>query len=124
MSRIGSVVHALRRVNRQHERIAELEREIGRLSPQVAALEERLEDLAQRLNDRLADASSPTPAELAEANDLVADVRREHARVRARITAATVFEERLRVLENHLGIDSRTGSPTNSSTDAAPVDPA
>ncbi|MDQ6688488.1 MAG: hypothetical protein M3Z50_12915 [Actinomycetota bacterium] len=124
MSRIGSVVRAIRRVNRQHERIAELEREIGRLSPQVAALEERLADLAQRLSDRVAGASSPTPAELAEANDLVADVRREHARVRARITAATVFEERLRVLENHLGIDSRTGSFTNSSTDPTSVDPA
>lgn len=113
MARMGSFVHALRRVNRQHERIAELEREIGRLSPQVAALEERLEDLAQRLSDRVAGASSPAPAEIAEGNDLVADVRREHGRIRARITAATVFEERLRVLENHLGIDSRTGSPTD-----------
>jgi hypothetical protein len=32
-------------------------------------------------------------------------VRAEHARVRARITAATVFEERLRVLEQRAGLE-------------------
>ena len=94
------------RADRQHERIADLERELTRISPQLAALEERLEDLRQRLDQPDLDAPD---AERAEARSLVEEVRREHAQVRARITAATVFEERLRVLEERVGIDSETG---------------
>lgn len=100
------------RAERQHRRIADLEREVGRLSPQVAALEERLEDLRQRLELSLVDEPQASPEEEAEARSLVEDVRREHAQVRARISAATVFEERLRVLESHAGLDHATGRPT------------
>lgn len=94
------------RAERQHQRIAELEREVGRLSPQVAALESRLEDLRQRLDVPPLEA---TDDQRAEARTLVEEVRREHAQVRARISAATVFEERLRVLEARAGIDGLTG---------------
>jgi uncharacterized protein involved in exopolysaccharide biosynthesis len=87
------------RLNRQHERIAELERELARVSPQVAALEERLAAFTST--------SAPEPADLAvvldsaapDAAELLAAIRAEHARVRARISAAAKYEERLRQLE-------------------------
>lgn len=82
------------------QRLADAERELVRVAPQVAALEARLEDLVSRL-DRTP--LSATDAEQAEARSLLEEVRTEHARVRARITAATVFEERLRVVEDKLG---------------------
>lgn len=94
------------RVQRQHTRIADLERELVRLAPQVAALEERLEDLREAQGASDLEASTE---ERTEARSLVEEVRREHARVRARISAATVFEERLRVVEEELGIESVTG---------------
>lgn len=97
------------RVQRQHERLADLERELVRLSPQVAALEERLETLARTLEP----GPSATPEQTVEARGLLDAVRREHAQVRARISAATVFEERLRVLEERLAIDSVTGRPVD-----------
>lgn len=84
-------------------RLGDAERELIRVSPQVAALEERLEDLRRRVE------SPEAPGDLGEARTVLEDVRAEHARVRARITAATVFEERIRVLEERLGVDSRTG---------------
>ena len=108
MSRLGGYLEALREVRRQQRRIADLERELMRLSPQVAALEARVEELRLRLDG---DVSAPAPEDLGEARQLVDEVRSEHARVRARISAATVFEERLRVLEERAGIDSATGGP-------------
>ena len=82
------------------KRIADLERESNRVAPQLAALEARVEDLREQI------AAAPVPGSSAdqdEARSLVEEVRTEHARVRARITAATVFEERLRVLEERVG---------------------
>jgi hypothetical protein len=93
-----------RRLNRQHERIAELEREQARLSPQVAALEERLAAPAG------APDSVPSPDGVDDAGDLLAQIRAEHARVRARITAAARYEERLRQLEDTVAALTRTGS--------------
>lgn len=95
------------RLDRQHRRIADLERELARVAPQLAALEQRVEDLRASLELP----GAATDAERTEAGRLLDDVRAEHARVRARISAATVFEERLRVLEEHAGIDSLTGRP-------------
>ena len=109
----GRVRALQERAERQHERIADLERELKRVSPQLAALEERLEDLRQRIEMPDLDASD---ADRAEARSLVEEIRREHAQVRARITAATVFEERLRVLEERAGVDSKTGRPLPSPT--------
>jgi chromosome segregation ATPase len=95
-----SLFAALRRlpgvVEDQRARIDELERQLIRLSPQVAALEERLETLRERVEGP---GFTGTDAERDEARSLVEEVRAEHARVRARISAATVFEERLRVVE-------------------------
>lgn len=119
MSRPGpkDVVRALRRAHRlpddAGERIADLERrlgdavrEIGRIGPQLAALEERVEELRARLQDPPLTADA---AEVEAARSVLDEVRAEHARVRARISAATVFEERLRVLEDRAGVDSATG---------------
>jgi len=106
MSKVGSLVDALRQVRAQQGRIADLERELARVSPQLAALEERVEHLTQRLGSAQLVAA---PDDEAAVRTLLEEVRGEHARVRARITAATVFEERLRVLENRIGIDSATG---------------
>lgn len=119
MSRPGpkDVVRALRRAHRlpddTGERVADLERrlgdavrEIGRIGPQLAALEERVEDLRARLLDPPPTADA---AEVEAARSVLDEVRAEHARVRARISAATVFEERLRVLEDRAGVDSATG---------------
>jgi predicted nucleic acid-binding Zn-ribbon protein len=91
------------RLNRQHGRIAAVERELARIGPQVAAIEVRLEDLRQRL-----DQPGSNDAERAEAASLVEEIRREHQRIRARISAATRYEERLRQLEetvSRLGAD-------------------
>lgn len=85
------------RLNRQHGRLQVVERELARLSPQVAASEARLEDLRQRLEQPRFD-----DAERAEALSLVEEIRREHQRVRARISAATRYEERLRQVEETL----------------------
>lgn len=87
-------------------RLADVEREITRISPQVAALEERLESVRERVESP---EFTGTDAERSEARSLIDDVRREHAQVRARISAATVFEERLRVLESKAGVHSATG---------------
>ena len=89
------------RFDRQHERIAELERELARVSPQVAALEERLAVLevgAPAADDGSGVLASGDPS----AAELLAAVRAEHARVRARISAAARYEERLRALEERI----------------------
>lgn len=99
-----------RRLNRQHERIAELERELARVSPQLAALEERVADLQ---SPPVASPSAGSPqarptgeADPAEVAQVLADIRAEHARVRARISAAARYEERLRRLEEQVaGLD-------------------
>lgn len=94
--RIRRAVSALRAVEELTGRVDGLERELIRLSPQVAALEERFSQLSRP------QAGESTPEDRAEAQALLDAVRAEHARVRARISAATVFEERLRVLEERL----------------------
>ncbi|GAB4080402.1 hypothetical protein GCU67_18030 [Modestobacter muralis] len=67
--------------------------ELARIAPQVAAFETRLEQQArpQVYTGELAD--------LPEARLLVDVVREEHARVRARLSLVSAYEERLRRLE-------------------------
>lgn len=84
------------RLDRQHERIAELERELARVSPQVAALEERLAALSASAP---ADQGTVLRSDDPGAADLLEAIRAEHSRVRARISAAAKYEERLRQLE-------------------------
>lgn len=118
MGKVRGTIQALRkagrlpddvqeRLDRQHGRISDMERELSRIGPQVAALEQRLEDLAEQLSP----VDPGSTDDRADARSLLEEVRREHAQVRARITAATVFEERLRVLEERAGLDSSTGRP-------------
>ncbi|UPK76752.1 hypothetical protein MU582_08975 [Nocardioidaceae bacterium SCSIO 66511] len=84
------------RFDRQHHRIGVLEREVVRIGTQVAAIEVRLEDRRQ----------AARPIEVGdgdtEALAVLAEVRREHQRVRARISAAARYEERLRQVEEQL----------------------
>lgn len=92
------------RLDRQRAIIDEHQRELARVAPQVAALEARLAaltgaspatpDLESAL-DR-AEAGDSVPADLLEA------IRAEHARVRARVSAAARYEERLRRVEEKL----------------------
>jgi chromosome segregation ATPase len=93
------------RFDRQHGRIADLERDLARIGPQVAALEARFEDLRQQLT-----VPRPRAEELDEAGVLVEQVRREHERMRARVSAAARFEERLGQLEDQMtALTARTG---------------
>lgn len=117
MSGPRDVVRALRRAHRLPDdvgprmedlerRLGDAVREIGRIGPQVAALEERIEALRRRVEDPT---PAGTPEDVEAARNVLDEVRVEHARVRARISAAVVFEERLRVLEAKAGVDSSTG---------------
>ncbi len=87
------------RLNRQHERIAATERDLARIGPQVAALEVRLDELRQRVE---APTGALDEASAASARAIIEDVRREHEQVRARISAAVRYEERLQQLERRV----------------------
>ena len=69
------------------------------LSAQVGAVEERLQDLADKLGavPAVLDAEST-----ASARSLVEEIREEHRRIRVRFGAMTQYEERLRRLESAL----------------------
>ena len=84
-------------MDRQHDRLAAVERDLARIGPQVAGLEARLEDLRGTREVPVVDAG-----DLADARSLVEEVRREHERTRARISAAARFEERLEQVEELL----------------------
>jgi DNA repair exonuclease SbcCD ATPase subunit len=84
---------AVRTANRTY---AELER----LQPQLAAVEQRLEELRQRVDTRL---DPGTAEEQEEARRLVDLIRREHEQIRSRMTAISWYEERLRKLEERVG---------------------
>jgi chromosome segregation ATPase len=66
------------------------------LAAQVAAIEERLQILTDKVDFR-GDAS--TDAEKAEARTLLEEVREEHRRIRVRFGVVTRYEERVRRLE-------------------------
>ena len=105
------------RLDRQHGRIAELERELARVLPQVAALEERLEDLRTQVGGPGPASGSPParsedPGAAADVEALLQDVRRQAEQVRARVSAAARFEERLRQVEERLeGTPPPVGPP-------------
>ncbi len=71
--------------------------EMRRVAPQVAALDSRLEDLHQS-----AQPLAGSPEEVAEARNILDEVRREHAQVKARLTAVAWYEDRLRRIEDQL----------------------
>lgn len=80
-------------------------REVNRISPQLAALETKVERLRLALEALTAPGvGSSTPAEVAEARGLVESIQEEHRRIRVRLTALTQYEERLRRIEEKLGL--------------------
>lgn len=85
--------------DRQRVRIGDLERELARVSPQVAALEARLETLRDAVERGNIAIDAPSDGQV-DAASIWAEIQRQQEQVRARITAATRFEERLRRLED------------------------
>ena len=85
------------RVQAHDARLAAVERDLARIGPQVAALEARLEGLRQTLA-----LPRRETGELDTTAALVQEVRREHDRMRARVSAAVRFEERLGQLEEQM----------------------
>jgi septal ring factor EnvC (AmiA/AmiB activator) len=91
------------RLDRQRELLAEVTGAARRapelfeiLARQVAAMEERLQDLVDRVELATYDA---TDAEQAEARSLVEDIREEHRRARVKLGVVVSYEERLRRVE-------------------------
>lgn len=94
------------RLERQHERLAAVEQQLGSLTTvyqvlehQMASLEVRMDQLERAVVD---DTPDSTDAERAEARGLVAEIREEHRRIRARFGVVARYEERLRRLEKVL----------------------
>ncbi|NYI79945.1 hypothetical protein [Nocardioides panzhihuensis] len=95
-----AIIEELRAItDRQRVRIGDLERELARVSPQVAALEARLESLREAV-ERGNVATDATAGGNVDAASMWAEIQRQQEQVRARITAASRFEERLRRLED------------------------
>ena len=69
------------------------------LAAQVGAIEERLQDLTEKVEAGGFDA---TDGDKAETRSLIQEVREEHQRIRVRFGAVTRYEERLRRLESAL----------------------
>ena len=69
------------------------------LAAQVGAIEERLQDLTDKVE---AGGYEATDGEKAETRNLIEAVREEHQRIRVRFGAVTRYEERLRRLESAL----------------------
>lgn len=87
----GAAQEQLRRLD---EQAAWNAHQISRLAPQAAAFEQRLEREARPLVVRT------DGADLPESRLLVEVVREEHARVRARLSTLSAYEERIRRLED------------------------
>ncbi|EGD45418.1 hypothetical protein ACWZJV_12695 [Nocardioides sp. WG-D5] len=95
-----AIIEELRAItDRQRVRIGDLERELARVSPQVAALEARLETLRDTV-ERGNIATTAAAGGDVDTAAIWAEIQRQQEQVRARITAAMRFEERLRRLED------------------------
>jgi DNA repair exonuclease SbcCD ATPase subunit len=99
----------LKRLERLHEqrqvdKVPGLVNHFERLQVQVASLETRLEEVRQLLEDPL---QPGTSEERAEARGLLDEIRREHQQIRARMTAVSWYEDRLRKLEDAVGDTAR-----------------
>jgi predicted nucleic acid-binding Zn-ribbon protein len=95
-----AIIEELRAItDRQRVRIGDLERELARVSPQVAALEARLESLRDTVERGNVAAGAAVGGNVDTAS-IWAEIQRQQEQVRARITAAMRFEERLRRLED------------------------
>ena len=103
----GSSNDVRERLDRQHARLAGIERELARVLPQVAALEERMEDLRQRLENGTPPVDGAAVPEEPATRALWEEIQRQHEQVRIRISGAARFEERLRQVEEQVGQLSR-----------------
>lgn len=102
------------RVSRTKERVDEIKLTAYRahssyeiLGAQVGAIEERLQDLAEKLSTGPYDADDESRA---SARGLVEEIRDEHRRIRVRFGAVTQYEERLRRLESALAEEIATAT--------------
>jgi septation ring formation regulator EzrA len=105
---------------RQREKLARLQERAGRtkervdevnltafranssyeiLTAQVGAMEERLQDLAEKLDTGPLDMDD---ADTVSARSLIEEIREEHRRIRVRFGTMTQYEERIRRLESAL----------------------
>lgn len=105
--RLLGIAEIHERLDRQRSQLQEQQRELLRLGPQVAALEERMEDLRQ-----LVERSALPSGDQVQVADALARIEREHEQVRARISAAARFEERLRVVEDRLDEETSSVRPS------------
>ena len=80
------------------DRVGKLEHELSRVAAQLAAVDTRLA-VAERAPVVVGGAD---PAQLTEATTLVDEIRTEHRRMAARLTALASYEERIGRLEEHL----------------------
>ncbi|MFT4085073.1 MAG: hypothetical protein QM638_21035 [Nocardioides sp.] len=107
MRRLAGRQELVDRLDRQLARIEEHERELARIGPQLAALEERVESLRERVEGVPVVAPRPDGSadalDQVEARSLWDELQRQREQVRARISAAARFEERLRQIEESLG---------------------
>jgi len=99
--RLADIEGRLRRQRRELDRVS---REVTacasllqRLIPQLAALEVRLSE-----QQRDPATVTGTPDEVEQARSIVDEVRREHDRVRARLSGVAWYEDRLRKLEERI----------------------
>lgn len=76
-------------------------REVNRIAPQLSALEAKVEELRQVLE---AAPRIEGSGDVEVARSLVDEIRAEHARIRVRLSAVTTYEERLRRIEEKLGL--------------------
>ncbi|HYS36317.1 MAG TPA: hypothetical protein VEO01_11865 [Pseudonocardiaceae bacterium] len=83
-------------VAKTHERINEMASIQDRLGPQVAAIDARVAAIERPVP------GAGDQSEQAEARSLVEEVRSEHARVRARLSAVASYEHRIAQLEQKL----------------------
>ncbi|HWC83856.1 MAG TPA: hypothetical protein VG756_28175 [Pseudonocardiaceae bacterium] len=83
------------------DRVGKLEHELSRVGAQLAALDTRVAE-TERPPVAVAGGGKAAAGDLNKATALVEEIRAEHQRVRARLTAVAGYEERLGRLEEHL----------------------
>jgi chromosome segregation ATPase len=89
-------------LSHRFEEMARLQRwsanELERIIPQIGAQESQLESLREKVSAVPA-ADQP---QVAQARSLIDEIRREHSRIRVRLTAVAQYEDRLRKLEDRV----------------------
>jgi chromosome segregation ATPase len=92
----GNVADLRAAIQATHDRVNQVEWAQERLGPQVAAVDERVAVLERPAPD------AGDQDERQEARSLVEEVRAEHARVRARLSAVATYEHRIARVEETL----------------------